>query len=660
MDVIHRLLQQLLRFHYRCVQALGGFGVFLQQLQVDADGRQRLADFVVQFAADAPALLLLGVQDLAGKLAQFILHCLGLFEQVTIMLFAPAHRFLGPLAAGRITANGVNNRFIGRAGGRPMGPSIQPVLAAGAHFVRHHRGTGFQTLEFRRGSLAVIRMDQIEVGAAQQFFRLVTEGFRPGGIDTVEAAIKPGQAEHIDGDGEEAIKLLLDPFSVNPDADLIGHRGNKSNHSRILLPRFATEEFDDGHDFVLRQNGHGHARFESGLSRGARPGKTAVLGDVRAPHLPPGLPGAAWKTDARLERGLLTLLAKLFDTRNAAVPRRAAFQTRTVRPRCPGLSDHPPGQVLCAADGEGDGLEQPDLLLGPLALGNIADDTAVKAPPFRLPGRQGQFQRKFTSVPPDTVQLDRLANQPRRFTVADSLDPGRVVRSIAVRHQHADGMPHDLFQRPAEHRAGGLVAGDDDAVAVGQNDGVDGRLHQCAELFLAFPQRPLGPQSIRHVARHDDGVGDGGPLMVGVVTDVEIAPARRGHFKPGMVVHLFTFEALVEMGFDDVSEGGPAPEVFHGGAENFLPAFAMRLAISVVGGFVTVIRRDQREKFARGVDDGFVTFPHLFGGFAARNFVAELPIRGRQFGRPLFQRLVQVAQAVVGFMEAPVLRFKGR
>ena len=113
------------------------------------------------------------------------------------MLLASAHRFLGPLAAGRVAANGVNNRFIGRAGGRPLGPAIQSVLAAGAHFVGHHRRSGFQTLEFRRGGLALIRMDQIEVAAAQQFFRLVTEGFRPRPIDTVEASVRPGQAEHI-------------------------------------------------------------------------------------------------------------------------------------------------------------------------------------------------------------------------------------------------------------------------------------------------------------------------------------------------------------------------------------------------------------------------------------------------------------------------------
>src|SRR5205814_10229545 len=120
---------------------------------------------------------------------------------------------------------------------------------------------------------------------------------------------------------------------------------------------------------------------------------------------------------------------------------------------------------------------------------------------------------------------------------------------------------------------------------------------------------------------HHDAVGDRRLLMIGIVTDVEKAAAWTRHFKPGMVMDLFAFEAVVQIGLDGVSEGVLAPDVFHGGAEYLLPALAVSPTIGVVGGFIAVIGGDERQEFARGVDDGFVALPHLLGGFAPRDFV---------------------------------------
>src|SRR5947207_2272752 len=111
--------------------------------------------------------------------------------------------------------------------------------------------------------------------------------------------------------------------------------------------------------------------------------------------------------------------------------------------------------------------------------------------------------------------------------------------------------------------------------------------------------------------------------------------------KPGLVMHLFAFEASVEVGFDYVPERGPTPDVFRGGADDFLAGFVMSLAVGVVGGFVAVIRTDEREKLARGVDDRLVAFPHLLRRFAPRNLVTQLAVGGGQFRGALFQRLVE-------------------
>ena len=67
MHVVHRLLQQILRLGHGCIQTLAYFGGLLfQQLEIHTDGSQRLANFIMQLAADTPAFLFLSVQHLAG------------------------------------------------------------------------------------------------------------------------------------------------------------------------------------------------------------------------------------------------------------------------------------------------------------------------------------------------------------------------------------------------------------------------------------------------------------------------------------------------------------------------------------------------------------------------------------------------------------------
>ena len=86
----------------------------------------------------------------------------------------------------------------------------------------------------------------------------------------------------------------------------------------------------------------------------------------------------------------------------------------------------------------------------------------------------------------------------------------------------------------------------------------------------------------------------------------------------------------------------------------------MSFAISVVDGFVAIVGSDQRQEFSRGVDDGFVAFPHFLGRLAPGDFVAELAVGGGELGGAALQRFIQLSQTDVGFEETAVMRFERR
>ncbi len=50
-------------------------------------------------------------------------------------------------------------------------------------------------------------MDKIEIGPAHELLVRPTQGFLPNGIEAFEIAVEAGNAEHVQGQGEEAIQL---------------------------------------------------------------------------------------------------------------------------------------------------------------------------------------------------------------------------------------------------------------------------------------------------------------------------------------------------------------------------------------------------------------------------------------------------------------------
>ena len=124
-------------------------------------------------------------------------------------------------------------------------------------------------------------------------------------------------------------------------------------------------------------------------------------------------------------------------------------------------------QILRAADREGNRLQEPDLLFGALSLGDISDDATVEMSSLGLPGCQRELEREFTSISTQPGQFHRPADEADRIGASHALDSGSLGLPIPFGHQHVNGMAHHFFTGPAEHGAGGLIAGDDGAAAVG-------------------------------------------------------------------------------------------------------------------------------------------------------------------------------------------------
>ena len=131
-------------------------------------------------------------------------------------------------------------------------------------------------------------MHQIEIRPGQELFRRVTEDFFPRWIRPLQATVEARDAEQVAGKGEKPIELRLDAPALNHNANLTRHGRNESNEPLVFRLRFASKKFNDRHDLIGRQDGHGQARFQSGFLSEARSRKIVVLSDVRdPPHLPP-------------------------------------------------------------------------------------------------------------------------------------------------------------------------------------------------------------------------------------------------------------------------------------------------------------------------------------------------------------------------------------
>ena len=160
-----------------------------------------------------------------------------------------------------------------------------------------------------------------------------------------------------------------------------------------------------------------------------------------------------------------------------------------------GVGEHDPARRVDADDRVRSGLQHPRPVLGLLARRDVPDDAAEEARAALLPGGERELDRELRSVGAQPDDLDRLADDARSLRApGDALDAGVVHRPEALGHEERERLAEHALGAVAEHPLRGGVPRQDQALAVGGDDRVIGRLGDRAEPALGLAQRHLRPQ----------------------------------------------------------------------------------------------------------------------------------------------------------------------
>jgi hypothetical protein len=97
-------------------------------------------------------------------------------------------------------------------------PLVRAVPAAVAVLERDGDVPGRNGGGLAYGRLAVIGMDQIQVRGGQQVAFAPSEHARPDGVQTLEVAVGPGDAEHVLTEREETCKFTIFDTCCRPSS----------------------------------------------------------------------------------------------------------------------------------------------------------------------------------------------------------------------------------------------------------------------------------------------------------------------------------------------------------------------------------------------------------------------------------------------------------
>ena len=123
------------------------------------------------------------------------------------------------------------------------------------------------------------------------------------------------------------------------------------------------------------------------------------------------------------------------------------------------------------------GFALPQILVGPLSLGNVPDDAREEVLLAGLPCGNGQLYRKLVAAFVASHQLERLTYNALPSSRQQPLQPVFMRLPKPFGHDRGKLLADHLVSAVAEHRFGGAVPEHYPARFVNRNDGVGGRLH---------------------------------------------------------------------------------------------------------------------------------------------------------------------------------------
>jgi len=119
--------------------------------------------------------------------------------------FTFAQRAFDAFALGDVAADGIRRTFRQRRRAGPRQPFMRAIFAADAVFKINQRLAAIEFLNYLRGGQTIFGMNKAQIRLGEQFGFRKTQCFFKGRIDAFPIAIEAGDAEQIDGQGEEMI-----------------------------------------------------------------------------------------------------------------------------------------------------------------------------------------------------------------------------------------------------------------------------------------------------------------------------------------------------------------------------------------------------------------------------------------------------------------------
>jgi hypothetical protein len=160
----------------------------------------------------------------------------------------------------------------------PREPAERAVLAQVAVLEEDGAGAARQRPCLGRRGVAVVRVDEVDVGPRHQLRRGEAECPLPGGVQPPERAVDPGDAQHVERCLEERGELRLRALTLDELADLARDRGEHLEELLVGAADLPAEELEDPDHLAPEKDRKAEGGVKA-LPRGERRAREVVVVD---------------------------------------------------------------------------------------------------------------------------------------------------------------------------------------------------------------------------------------------------------------------------------------------------------------------------------------------------------------------------------------------
>ena len=184
----------------------------------------------------------------------------------------------------------------------PRQPAVGAVRPAIAVLEQQRALAGRVALGFLGGGVAVVGMDELDVGPAHQLLERVAERFLPGGVQPAEVAVEARDAQHVARHLEERAELALGALPLHELPDLAAHGREQVEQALVGLAHVAAEELEHAEHVAAEHDREAEGAVQPLARRHGRAREVGVARDVLDPGRPAAFPDPSRQSDPARER----------------------------------------------------------------------------------------------------------------------------------------------------------------------------------------------------------------------------------------------------------------------------------------------------------------------------------------------------------------------